>query len=181
MNCPVTCGRPTRMSAEAFARMCAARRDYAGGRCAACGGWPESWPKELTIIEGGTAMAVTKQSTRIIAEKDEELAALKAEIVERDRKIEGLLTVVGNWEKKSGQYNERIAELEAELAAFRSASSFPAAWRCRSTRPGHEGGAHPRAPRRVQRPAGFRAARRSRYCPGPGATRVSEPPCLATF
>ena len=123
MNCPVTCGRPTRMSAEAFARMCAERRDKDNKYCADCNGRP---PEVEVINMGGKAMAVTKQSTRIIAEKDEELAALKAEIVERDRKIEGLLTVVGNWEKKSGQYNERIAELEAELAAFRSATADPA-------------------------------------------------------
>ena len=51
MNCPVTCGRPTRMSAEAFARMCAARRDKDNKYCADCNGRP---PEVEVINMGGT-------------------------------------------------------------------------------------------------------------------------------
>lgn len=95
MNCPVTCGRPTRMSAEAFARMCAARRDYGNGMCLACGGRPENWPDELTTIEGGEEMGKT-----IKEQIAEAIAPLKAELDDREA---------------------RIAELEAELAAAKAA------------------------------------------------------------
>lgn len=66
------------MTAEAFARMCAARRDDGGGTCKACGGLRENWPKELTIIKGAKEMAASKTSKEIV----EAVGPLKAELEE---------------------------------------------------------------------------------------------------
>lgn len=85
MNCPVTCGRPTRMSAEAFARMCAARRDYGNGMCVACGGRPENWPDELITIEGGEEMGKT-----IKEQIAEALAPVKKQLDEAEARAERL-------------------------------------------------------------------------------------------
>ena len=82
MNCPVTCGRPTRMSAEAFARMCAARRDKDKKYCADCNGWP---PEVEVINMGGKAMASSKTSKEIV----EAVGPLKAELEELRQIVDG--------------------------------------------------------------------------------------------
>lgn len=115
MNCHVTCGRPTRMSAEAFARMCAARRDDGGGRCAECGGRRKSWPDELTTIEGGKAMA----SKTIKEQIAEALAPVKAELEDREARVAVLEDTLAGTEEALAGAKARIAELEAELSEAR--------------------------------------------------------------
>lgn len=121
MNCPVTCGRPTRMSAETFKRMCAARRDDGGGRCATCGGRPERWPDELTTIEGGEEMGKT-----IKEQIAEALAPVQAELEEKRARIFELEAEAERMEADRSKLMDLIQEQSAELAAFRSAEHEPA-------------------------------------------------------
>lgn len=132
MNCPVTCGRPTRMSAEAFARMCAARRDKDNKYCADCNGRP---PEVEVINMGGKAMASSKTSKEIV----EAVGPLKAELeelrqivdevsatlrIEPGAVIGAVKTMVSINNRNVDELDQakaRVAKLEAELDAAKAA------------------------------------------------------------
>lgn len=60
MQCPITVGRPTKMTEEGFAAMCKSRRTlYEAGFCRICQG--EQRPAELEIIQAAELAAMTQQ------------------------------------------------------------------------------------------------------------------------
>lgn len=106
-RCPVTGGLPTRMSYDGFVAACRARRGRAG-----CEEWCGGMPQELEIIKGGLEMGKTTTIKEQIAQA---LAPLKAELEDREARVAVL-------EDQHVRDQERIAELEAELATWQEAN-----------------------------------------------------------
>ena len=128
--CPITGGAVTRMSAASFARACKSRKDTKDNNtCKQCKGRREHWPPELEVIE--MASSKSKEIADVVGPLKAELDGLRQIVADvantlgvNTDTVPGAVKAMVSINQRNLQEldaaKERIAALEAELAACRA-------------------------------------------------------------